>query len=212
MQQFIHKHKLFWSQKPLFLSAAFSLLLLLVSLFVNYFANVYTTSHVSNYVSDLILDNLPVVNVDFIFVEGFIILWIFVILLFVWEPKRMPFVVKSIAVFILIRSVFIMLTHLALPPDHSYLEPDSTFRYISAGNDMFFSSHAGLPYLVALNFWENKKLRFIFLTASVFFAIVVLFGHLHYSIDVFAAFFITYSIFHISQRLFPKDYELMKAN
>lgn len=187
------------------------MLLLIASLFVNYFANVYTTNHVSNYVSDLILDNLPVMNVDFIFVEGFAILWIFLISLLIWDPKRIPFVIKSIAVFILIRSVFIMLTHLALPPDHSYLEPDSTFRYISAGNDMFFSSHAGLPYLVALNFWENKKLRFIFVAASIFFAVVVLLGHLHYSIDVLAAFFITYSIYHISRRLFPRDYELLQA-
>jgi len=47
------------------------------------------------------------------------------------------------------------------------------------------------------------------LAASLIFGAAVLFGHLHYSIDVFAAFFITYAIFHIAQKFFPKDYKLL---
>jgi len=209
MKKIIDKHKSLWKQRSFSSNFALSMLLLFASLFANYFANVYTTNHVSNYVSDIILDNLPVVNVDFVFVEGAIALWLFVIFLLIRDPQKIPFVVKGIAVFVLIRSFFIMLTHLALPPDHSYLDPASTFRYITAGNDMFFSSHTGLPYLMALNFWANKKLRIFFIGTAIIFAASVLLGHLHYSIDVFAAFFITYSIFHICQRLFPGDYRLL---
>jgi hypothetical protein len=209
MKKVIDRHKKLWKQKSFSWRFVSSITLLVLSMFVNYFANVYTTNHVSNYVSDIILDNLPVINVDFIFVEGAIALWLFAIFLLLRDPQKIPFAVKSIAVFVLIRSFFIMLTHIALPPDHAYLDPDSTFRYITAGNDMFFSSHTGLPYLLALNFWRNKKLRIFFVGASIVFAASVLLGHLHYSIDVFAAFFITYSIFHICQRLFPKDYKLL---
>jgi hypothetical protein len=30
-------------------------------------------------------------------------------------------------------------------------------------------------------------------------------AHIHYSIDVFSAFFITYTIFHLSEKIFIKD-------
>lgn len=212
MEHILKKHKLIWSQKPFSLSAILGIVMLITSLFVNYFANIYTATHASNYVADIILDNIPVVNVDFIFFEGFALFWTFVFFLMIKEPQQMPFVVKSIAVFVLIRSIFITLTHLGLPPVHSYLEPDSTFRYITSGNDMFFSSHTGLPFLMSLIFWNNKKLRHTFILATIIFASSVLLGHLHYSIDVFAAFFIAYGINHISQKLFPKDYRLFEKS
>ena len=208
MKRIIQKHKFNWSQKAFAVSAVFSIILLLASLLVNYFANVYVSKSANGYVADIILDNIPVINVGFIFFEGFALFWIGVILLLLWEPKNIPFAVKSIALFILIRSIFITLTHLGLPPIHSYMAPDSSFRYISSGNDMFFSSHTGLPFLMALIFWKNKKLRMIFISASLIFAASVLLGHLHYSIDVFAAFFITYSIFCIAKKIFKKDSEL----
>jgi len=212
MRDIFNKHKLFWSQKALKKNALLALFLLAISLLANYFANVYTTSHTSNYVSDIILDNLPVVNLDFVFIQGAMLAIAFVILLLLTEPEKIPFAVKSIAFFVLIRSAFIMMTHTALPLDHILLNPESSFRYITEGNDMFFSSHTGLPFLMALIFWANKKLRIVFFILSGIFALTVLLAHLHYSIDVFAAFFITYSIFHIAQRLFPKDYELSQAN
>jgi membrane-associated phospholipid phosphatase len=61
---------------------------------------------------------------------------------------------------------------------------------------------------LALIFWENKILRIVFLSFSIMFAIIVLLGHLHYSIDVLSAFFITFSIFHICKFLFKKDWQL----
>jgi hypothetical protein len=42
-------------------------------------------------------------------------------------------------------------------------------------------------------------------------AITVLFGHLHYSIDVFAAYFIAHGVFVLSRRLFKEEYALMYA-
>ena len=74
------------------------------------------------------------------------------------------------------------------------------------GGDLFFSGHTGLPFLMALIFWNNKYLRYSFFALSFIFAATVLLGHLHYSIDVLAAFFITYTIFHIAIFIFKKDY------
>lgn len=208
MKRIIEKHKLHWSKKSFTLSTVLSFTLLFISLFINYFANIYTTSRASNAVTDIILDNIPVYNVNFIFFEGFFIFWVFIALLFIFHPQKTPFVIKSIAMFILIRSVFISLTHLGLPPNHAILEQSDTLHYTTSGNDMFFSSHTGLPFLMSLMFWDNKILRYILIGASFFFGASVLLGHLHYSIDVFAAFFITYGIFHVSRKVFQKDYKL----
>jgi len=79
------------------------------------------------------------------------------------------------------------------------------------GDDLFFSGHVGLTYLMALLLWDTPRLRYIYLAISIMFAAVVLLGHLHYSIDVFAAYFITYSIYILSTRLFKRDYERSRA-
>lgn len=204
----LKRHKVLWPQKTYILNVITGLLLLIVSLIVNNAAKNFATAQASNYVSDLILDNLPVVNVDFIFFEGFVIFWLIAIFFILRQPHKLPFVLKSIGVFIIVRSIFITLTHLAVPPYHSYLELNGILGGVTSLDDLFFSSHTGLPYLLALGFWENKRLRIFFIMASIFFGIVVLLGHLHYSIDVFAAYFITYGIFQITKKLFPLDYRL----
>jgi hypothetical protein len=43
------------------------------------------------------------------------------------------------------------------------------------------------------------------------FGIVVLLGHLHYSIDVLSAFFITYSIYHICELFFKTDKKIFDS-
>ena len=76
------------------------------------------------------------------------------------------------------------------------------------GADQFFSAHTGMPFLGALVFWHEKYIRYTFLAAAAFFAVTVLLGHIHYTIDVAAAFFITYAIYHIALWLFPKDHAM----
>jgi membrane-associated phospholipid phosphatase len=76
------------------------------------------------------------------------------------------------------------------------------------GGDLFFSGHTGLPFLIALIYWDHKTYRIIFITLAAIFGSVALMGHLHYSIDVFAAFFITYAIYHIAMQIFKKDKDL----
>ena len=102
----------------------------------------------------------------------------------------------------------VILTHLA-PPLHATALPVSNFveRLVSgSGDDLFFSGHTGFPFLMSLLFWKEKPLRFIFLALTLLFGGAALLGHLHYSIDVFSALFITYGIFNISRWLFKKDY------
>lgn len=210
MKRIIEKHKKYWLHKPFYISVIVAFLLLIFSIVVNYYALAYANEKQSNFVTDIILDNIPTFNVGFIFTWGAILLMAFVALLLALEPKRIPFVVKSSALFVFIRSVFITLTHLAPVPDHSAFGVNQFLSMLSLDGsaDLFFSGHTGFPFLMALIFWDNKKLRITFIAISIVLASAVLLGHLHYSIDVFAAYFITYTIFHIATKFFKKDYSM----
>jgi hypothetical protein len=199
-----------------FLTSFFSGLILLgISLVVQFFVSGYVNGLPSTPVADLILSNIRVYDVDLIFVYGSVLLLFSGIFIVLKQPNYIPFTMKSVALFTLIRSIFVSLTHISAFPTHLIISSvffnKEVFSGIFTGNDLFFSGHTGLPFLLALMFWDNKKLRFLFLGFSITFAIVVLLGHIHYSIDVLSAYFITYSIFQICKFLFKSDWRLFFA-
>ncbi|MFH1393180.1 MAG: phosphatase PAP2-related protein [Patescibacteria group bacterium] len=208
MRNIIAKHKLHWSQKSFLLSAFWAFLFLALSLSVNYAAGNYATKMASNGVTDIILDNIPAVDVDGVYIYGALLFGLFMIILLIREPKQIPFVIKSAALFYLIRAIFIVLTHIGPIPQQLSPVSGILYRNLVFGADYFFSAHTGLPFLAALVYWSNKYLRGIFLATSLIFGVSALLGHYHYSIDVFAAFFISYSIFHIARWLFSSEYKL----
>ncbi|MBI3633526.1 MAG: hypothetical protein HY226_04510 [Candidatus Vogelbacteria bacterium] len=201
-----NKYKSHFSNKNFAVSVAASITFLIFSLVINYFANIYVTETASNPVTDIVLSNTRVYDVDGIFTYGPILVIFLIALLCIVEPKRSPFVIKSVALFILIRSIFISLTHIGPFPSHIVVNPASFISHFTFGPDLFFSGHTGIPFLMALIFWDEFWTRITFIVMSVVFGVVVLLGHLHYTIDVASAFFITYTIFHISMKLFPKDH------
>jgi hypothetical protein len=181
------------------------LLFFILSVYVTHLASRYATLQASNPVEDIVLSNTRMYNFEFIFVQMAIALCVFVVVILVKYPKTAPFTLKSVGLFIMIRSVFVSLTHIGPYPTKLVLE-SSMLNFITTGNDLFFSGHTGLPFLIAIIYWKHQYIRNVFLVASCVFAVVVLLSHLHYSIDVFAAFFITYTIFHISVWAFKRDY------
>ena len=185
-----------------------SLVLLAISLFINFYAGIYATEKASNPVTDIILSNTKVYDLDSIFIYGSWILVGFIVYLCFSRPQRAPFIIKSIAAFVLVRALFITLTHLGPFPQAVVINPQSFIRYFVFGGDLFFSGHTGLPFLLSLVFWDHYRLRVLFIATSIFFAIVVLLAHLHYTIDVLSAYFIAYGIYHICLKLFRKDKEL----
>ena len=164
-------------------------------------------------VGDLLLNNLPTINLDFFIVQGALLFTLLVILLFLAVPSYMSFALKTLALFIIIRSFFISLTHLGVNLHQITLNANSLgfgiydFLY-NAKNDFFFSGHVGAPFLFALIFWKEKVFRYIFFTTSFIFGLSMILAHMHYSIDVFAAPFITYGIFIISKKVFKTDFEI----
>ena len=200
-----------WTTKKLTISILWGVAFLIVGLVVNFLAGSYATSHVSNPVNDLILDHIPTLDVDGIFIYGIIIFFLFVAGLLSVRPRRIPFVLKSFSLFIVIRSFFIILTHVAPSIHQAPLDTSSFIVNTFTFTDLFFSGHTGLPFLMALVFWDEKFLRGLFMATAVLFGIVVLLGHYHYSIDVFAAFFITFGVYKISERFFVKDFHLFHS-
>lgn len=173
----------------------------------------YANVSASNSVTDIILSNTRVYDVDGVFVYGALALIVFSILILCTIKRHsLPFVLKSVSVFLVIRSVFVSLTHISPYPSQvvipeSFLSSYSWFHAVFTGDDLFFSGHVGLTFLMALLFWDAPLLRYLYLVLSVVFAVVVLLGHIHYSIDVFAAYFITYSIYALSLYVFNTDHE-----
>ncbi|MGB7855271.1 MAG: phosphatase PAP2-related protein, partial [Pseudolabrys sp.] len=98
----------------------------------------------------------------------------------------MPFALKAVALFLLVRAVFVALTHMAPSPIDPQ-KPSPFFNSIFYGSDLFFSGHTGLPFLGALAFWHIPQWRMFYLALTAFFGSVVLLGHYYYSIDVLAA-------------------------
>lgn len=188
-----------------------SVLLLIASLFVNYYAGIYATVRESNPVTDIILSNTRAYDVDGIFIYGAVILWIVVAFLLFRNASLVPFTLKSISLFILVRSLFITMTHIGQFPERTTIASNFILNKLSFGGDLFFSGHTGLPFLLALIFWKNKFWRYIFLASSIIFGASVILGHIHYTIDVASAFFITYGIYHLSQLFFAKDEAFLKS-
>jgi len=206
MNNYYHKKiKQNFTDKTFIFSFIIGLIFLAASVFVNYFASYYANIMASSPVTDIILSNIPVYDVSNAFIYGTAIFFFVILFCLLLDPKKMPFALKGIALFFLIRSVFITLTHIAPFPTQIVLDPNSIIGSITFGSDLFFSGHTGLPFLLALIWWKEKAVRIIFLAFSAFFAIIVLLGHLHYSIDVLGALFITYTIFHLLERFFKKD-------
>jgi hypothetical protein len=208
LQELRRRYAAVWSEPGFARDVFFSILLFAVGWAANYYAILFSTERASNAVTDLILSNVPVFEVDGFFVYGTVVFAAISVILFFAHPRRLPFGLKAVGLFWVIRSGFVVLTHLA--PFEPYIVSDFSPRVndLFFGADLFFSAHTGMPFLGALAFWKEKELRYLFLLGSVYFAVVVLLGHLHYSIDVASAFFITYGIFHIAQRLFPRDWAL----
>ena len=209
MKEYVKNHVSFIKTKDFLVPFFAALAMLVVANIINFYAGTYATERASNSVTDIILNNIRVFDVDSYFVYGTFFFWSILVAVWVHHIDRLPFSIKALSLFIVIRSVFITLTHIGPFADQIAWTSNIMSKW-SFGGDLFFSGHTGIPFLFALIFWDIKPLRIFFIASSLYFGTIVLLGHLHYSIDVLSAFFITFSIYHMARLFFKKDLGLFK--
>jgi len=202
-----------YTKREYLLSMLLAGLYFAVSVVISFYAINYATEAASNSVTDIILSNIPAFDVDGFFAYGTLLLIAFITLLMLAHPKRVPFTLYTMGTFYIIRSAFTSLTHLApfpsIPPNGDWGVLLGHFLF---GGDLFFSAHVGVCFLMALIFWNDKVLRYVFLVWSVYMSVVVLIGHYHYSIDVASAYFITYTIYVLCTKWFTRSHAVFSAD
>ena len=174
---------------------------LLSSFAVNNTVSTYVDYAQGQAVGDLILDNIPIYDLNFIFFWAVLLFWAGNIIYRLIFPKEFPFILVSMSVFVMVRCFFIALTHLG-PPETLLVVPDE-LSYYSFNADLFFSAHVGTPFFYAL-LTSVKNVKWIAITYSILMVFIVLMSHGHYSIDVFASFFIAHSLSVLMLKIRPQ--------
>ena len=115
------------------------------------------------------------------------------------DPKQLMFALQVYTLMIIVRMVTLYLLPLN-PPAKMIILKDPFVEFFSTGQpltkDLFFSGHTATLFILFL-VSEKKILKTLFLISTIVVAISVLLQHVHYTIDVFAAFFFTYTCYKI---------------
>ncbi len=182
-----------------------SLVIAGIATYADYIAGTYVSSIRVADVPDLILDNIGSYDFGFLFIYGYLALtFLFFFYPIFFHIGKLHKVIGQFSLLIVIRSFFIIFTHLQTPLDVIHAVFPWPFTGLYFANDLFFSGHVAVPFLGFLLYHESRSMKYLFLLSSIIMGIIVLLMHQHYSIDVFAAFFITYGSYKIGNFLFKK--------
>jgi membrane-associated phospholipid phosphatase len=157
--------------------------------------------------SDWLLERLPIVNLLPVLSWGWLGLHLYAgAVAILYYPRRMPFLLFLLGMFIGIRSVFVFLSPIGAPAqmldmsqlDYLFSRIMGTYTFT---NEFVFSGHTGIPFLFFL-FFETRLQKSIFLAGSLVMAVSVLLTHNHYTVDVLGAYLMGYAIYTLSDRLY----------
>lgn len=200
-----HHWKVLFGDRAYVISFFAGLMFIIGAEFLTLFVSAYNDSQVYLSVGDLILDYIPTINMEFFLrwvMYGLMII-IFVYPVF-FKPEIVPFTLKTFAVLVFLRCGFILLTNIGAPADSFYSGMKvggDFFSHLIFKNDLFFSGHTAYPFLGFL-IYRKSIIRWFLLAGTILMAVTVLLMHVHYSIDVFAAFFISYGVYAFSRKVF----------
>jgi membrane-associated phospholipid phosphatase len=115
------------------------------------------------------------------------------------NPGRLLFAVQLYTLMVVVRIIAMYLLPLE-PPAKMIILNDPFVEFLGTGQtltkDLFFSGHTATLFILFLAS-EKKIIKMTFLISTILVAIAVLLQHIHYTIDVFAAIFFTYTCYKI---------------
>ena len=147
---------------------------------------------------DLILDQLPAIDFSIVIFTLLYVSMITAVLLLIKYPHALINLVLAYGVLCIVRAITLYLVPLDPPVNYIPLE-DPFLELIYDGRvllkDLFFSGHTASVFICALT--VPKKYRIYFYITTFAIGVLLLFQHIHYTIDVVAAPFFAYLSYQI---------------
>jgi hypothetical protein len=159
--------------------------------------------------NDWLLRRLPIVNTLPVLSWGWFALHLYAgAAAVLYQPRRMPFLLFMLSIYTVIRSAFVFLSPIGAPADMVDMRlHDAIFSRIlgtwTFTNEFIFSGHTSIPFLFYL-FFRTQGLRALMLAGSLIMAVCVLLSRNHYTVDVIAAFLVSYSIYSLSEAAYER--------
>lgn len=195
--QILAKNKLFRNQ---FLTALVFLTILLIIL-PKFLA--YVETRHGTIINDPILNLFTPIDLTWLI---FIILYGtlgFALFYLITKPMLLLIAITTYAIMIFFRIIAMYLLPLDPPvlmialydPFVGLFEKGTTLT-----RDLFFSGHTAIMFILYL-VSKNKKIKSFFLVATIAIAGLVLLQHVHYTVDVFVAFFAAFAAYSIAVKI-----------
>ncbi|MBI5245700.1 MAG: hypothetical protein HY923_00855 [Elusimicrobia bacterium] len=162
--------------------------------------------------NDWLLRRLPLVNTLPILSWGWFGLHLYACGAAVaYSPRRIPFLIYLLTVYMIVRTAFVFLSPIGAPAGMVDMRlHDAIFSRILGTwtfmNEFVFSGHTAIPFLFYL-FFKTPGLKRLMLVGSLVMAIGVLLSRNHYTVDVIAAFFTSYSVYALARASFKRFVE-----
>jgi hypothetical protein len=184
-----------------------ALIILALGIQLNFASQTYLHNYIMEgktlpMLSDLILDNIPFINVSFLY-DFFAMTALVIMMIYVVhknEYNRIPFFLLLFGIFYVVRGVFIVMTPFGNPP--LFEGSNSPFKGFSKYDlGVYPSGHMGNVVLMVL-LTKNKIYKLLLFICLCLIVISLFLAHGHYSIDIFSGLFFGYAIKSFGEKYF----------